>query len=104
MIPQSKQIQQLETKIAELENKQKSIKIPAGSDLNNYKTEGMYYNDQNTETATIANVPVASAFSLLVEKHAGCKQTFTVYTKDNPRTFIRNCYITWGNWKEISFI
>lgn len=82
----------------------KSIKIPKNSDLNNYRQEGMYYNDSNSEVATILNVPHSRAFSLLVEKHAGCKQTFSIYDRDTPSTYIRNYYSgVWGNWKKIQF-
>lgn len=77
----------------------KAIKIPSNADLNNYKTEGMYYNSLNSEVATILNVPQSEAFSLLVEKHAGYKQTFTIYNKNNPKTWIRNFYSgSWGQW------
>lgn len=78
-----------------------STKIPAGADLNNYETPGMYYNGYNKNVETMANVPTAKAFSLLVEKHAGVKQTFTQYWATHPRTWVRNKYnSTWGPWVE----
>lgn len=76
--------------------------IPSNSDLNNYTTEGFYYNSSNASSATIANVPVERAFSLLVEKSAGVKQTFTSYEPKNPRTWIRNYQSgNWGDWHSV---
>lgn len=78
-----------------------ATKIPAGADLNSYETTGMYYNGYNKDVATMANAPIDNAFSLLVEKHAGVKQTFTQYVTGNPRTWVRNKYNgTWGAWVE----
>ncbi len=78
-----------------------STKIPAGADLNAYETPGMYYNDYNKDVATMANAPTGNAFALLVEKHAGVKQTLTQYVTNNPRTWVRNRYSsTWGPWVE----
>jgi len=75
------------------------VRIPAGQNLNNYKTPGMYYSPANVDAQKIANTPVNYAFSLLVEKHAGVKQTFTEYVTNNPRTWYRNYYNgTWGPW------
>ena len=77
--------------------------INDNADLNNYTTEGMYYCSTTARAQTIANVPVAQAFSLFVERHAGVKQTFTVYTTSNPVTFVRNYYSgTWGDWVEVA--
>jgi len=78
-----------------------ATKIPAGADLNSYETTGMYYNGYNKDVATMANAPIDNAFSLLVEKHAGVKQTFTQYVTGNPRTWVRNKYNgAWGAWVE----
>lgn len=79
--------------------------IPSNSNLNNYTTPGMYYNPSDAETRTMSNVPQANAFSLLVERHAGYKQTFTVYFTGNPYTWVRNYYNgSWGAWRRIAFI
>ena len=79
--------------------------VPSNSNLNNYTTPGMYYNPSDAETRTMSNVPIANAFSLLVERHAGWKQTFTVYFTGNPYTWIRNYYNgSWGAWKRVAFI
>lgn len=73
--------------------------IPAYSDLNNYTTEGMYYVPVSLDAATIANIAEPYAFSLLVERHAGVKQTFTDYRPGNPLTYMRNYYDgVWGVW------
>ena len=76
--------------------------IPASSDLNTYQTAGFYYCPANATAATLSNCPTTSAFSLLVEKHAGVKQTLTIYLTNNISTWIRNKYsTTWGTWYQI---
>ncbi|MCC8153492.1 MAG: pyocin knob domain-containing protein [Tannerellaceae bacterium] len=63
----------------------------------------MYYCDANAHVVTMTNCPVSEAFSLLVEKHAGTKQTLTTYTVGTPKTYSRNYYATsgWGAWYRI---
>lgn len=76
-----------------------SVKLPANSDLDNVMTTGFYYNNSTAESATILNVPYKRAFSLLVERHAGWKQTFTNYEIDAQYTWVRNHYNgVWGSW------
>jgi|GEM_PF-5039412 len=81
-----------------------STTIPLNADLNNYTLPGMYYCPQNVIVATIKNCPTGFAFSLLVERHAGHKQTLTEFViSKNPKIWYRNCYTgTWGEWKEIA--
>lgn len=76
------------------------IRLPANTDLNNIMTPGMYYTPLNVDAKTMANRPTDYAFSLLVEKHAGVKQTLTEYLPNNlARTWFRNYYNgTWGPW------
>lgn len=75
------------------------ILIPSNADFNNYKTSGMYYCPSDESAKTMKNIPQTNAFSLLVESHAGVKQTFTCYWKDAPKTFVRNYYAgEWGKW------
>lgn len=83
-----------------------SMRLPTGTNLNSIQQEGLYYCPANADAATMSNLPVGStAFSLLVEKHAGFKQTFTVYHAGSPYTWIRNFYNgTWGVWRRIPFI
>lgn len=81
--------------------------IPNGSNLNDIVAEGMYYCNTNVNASEITNKPIDNlAFSLLVEKTAYVKQTFTTYTLLNPRTFVRtstrnNNVVEWGSWYEI---
>lgn len=79
--------------------------IPSNSNLNTYQTAGLYYNSNNAQVATITNVPIAQAFSLFVEKHAGAKQTFTAYGIGGIQTWVRNYYNgTWGAWVQVAMI
>lgn len=79
------------------------VYIGANGNLDSIITPGFYYCPTNADAYTIANKPVNTAFSLLVEQHAGIKQTFTIYNRDGkPRTFIRNSYADiWGAWSEV---
>ena len=79
------------------------MRIPdtSGNDLNNYTVPGMYFCPVTQTAASLSNLPAPYAFSLLVEKHAGYKQTFTVFhTAD---TYIRCFNGTWGAWRKIVF-
>lgn len=79
--------------------------IPRNANLNNYQTAGLYYNPSDADSATITNVPVANAFSLFVERHAGVKQTFTAYGTSGMRVWSRNYYSgTWGSWSQEAFV
>lgn len=81
-------------------------RIYAGENLNNYQTPGFFFCPSTADTASIANTPTNSAFSLLVEGHAGTRQTFTTYfAGDSMRTWCRNRYTTsWGPWMEVSYM
>jgi hypothetical protein len=69
------------------------------SNLNDYQSVGFYYCPLSAEAQTITNCPTNRAFSLLVEKHAGVKQTLTEYDTTGARTLFRNYYNgTWGGW------
>lgn len=84
---------------------QQSVSIPSNADLDTYLTEGFYYCDLNVTAQTIQNGPVTgSAFCLLVERTAGVKQTFTIYSPGSSRTWIRNIYggVT-GAWREVAY-
>jgi hypothetical protein len=79
-----------------------STAIPASSDLNSYQTTGMYNCAANATVTTLTNSPTTNAFSMLVEKHAGVKQTVTEYLAATPRTWVRNYYSgSWGAWKQV---
>jgi len=77
------------------------VYIPGSVDLNDYTTPGMYYCSSNARAATLSNCPVVLAFSLLVEQHAGTKQTLTVFGDNNISTFVRNYYGSWGSWHQV---
>lgn len=76
------------------------------TDFDDYRQTGFYFNPANAETQTIANRPTNNAFSMLVEGHAGVKQTYTSYHRNNLVTmFMRNFYAgSWGNWNEFPLI
>lgn len=76
--------------------------IPENSDLNDYTTPGMYYCRGNAIVATLLNRPTLNAFSLLVEKHAGTRQTLTEHMREPFKIFVRNEYADgWGPWQRI---
>ena len=76
-----------------------ATEIIANANLNDIKTVGFFYCKSNATASTILNTPMPRAFSLLVETHAGYKQTFTTYDAESPYVFVRNFYGTaWGPW------
>lgn len=79
--------------------------IQVNADLNNYLTPGFFRCSANATAATIKNCPTTSAFSLVIEQHAGVKQTLTVYaTANKPIIYVRNHYNgTWGEWARLSY-
>lgn len=82
-----------------LSNGFESVYIPSNSDLDNCTNVGFYYNPSSAEVATMKNCPTAESFSLIVEKHAGYKQTLSVYYDAQYRVWTRNYYNgRWGNW------
>ena len=79
--------------------------IAANTDLNSISIPGMYYCPANSIAVTLENCPTALAFSLLVEQHAGCKQTLTEYHTGSAKTWVRNSYQDgWSEWRELAFI
>lgn len=81
-----------------------AVAIPLNADLNTYQKEGFYACVSGTIAVSLLNLPagVTIAFSLLVEKHSGNKQTLTVYSATNYSTFIRNGYAgVWGAWVQV---
>ncbi|MFC3802725.1 hypothetical protein [Cohnella sp. GCM10012308] len=77
--------------------------ITTGQDLNNLTARGMYYSNSNSVSTSVLNSPTTNAFSLLVERHAGYKQTLTEYMNDGTaRTWTRNYYSNvWGSWYRV---
>ena len=80
--------------------------IPAGANLNNYTTAGLYYNSMNADAQKMTNLPTKNAFSLFVEKHNGTKQTFTAYFTTGVQTWVRNLDWTgnWGSWVQVAMV
>lgn len=80
-----------------------SRRLSANTNLNNITKAGFYHSPSNADAETISNTPSSFAFSLLVETHAGIKQTFTEYHPENPNTYIRNFYNgNWGRWFKLT--
>lgn len=81
------------------------VPIVANTNLNNIKKSGFYKCAASATAKTLLNCPTVSAFGLVVEEHAGVKQTLTVYLTDNqPIIYIRNFYNNvWGTWSRLSY-
>jgi hypothetical protein len=81
------------------------VSIGTNTDLNNMKTAGFYKCTADVTAATLKNCPVGNAFSLVIEEHAGVKQTLTAYlTGNQPIIFVRNFYnTTWGAWCRLGY-
>lgn len=84
-------------------------KIPANANLNTYQTPGMYYNDYDVTVQSMANVPIARAFSLFVQQAAGVNQTFTTYNYSNAGSGIRSWQRTyyngtWSQWAQVAIV
>lgn len=77
--------------------------INYNSNLDDIIKPGMYYCPSNEIASSIINNPTSLAFSLLVEKHAGYKQTLTTYLNNaDVETFFRNEYSgMWSPWYRI---
>lgn len=81
------------------------VLIPRNSNLNSYTTAGFYYNPNTQDAATITNTPAQVAFSLLVERHSGAKQTFTAHTTSGVQTWVRNYSSgSWSPWYQQAII
>ena len=73
--------------------------ISSNQNLNNYKTPGEYYCNDNTVAASLSNCPVTIAFHLSVIQHAGVRQILKAYATNNVRTYERNYYNnSWSTW------
>lgn len=81
------------------------VSIGTNTDLNNMKTAGFYKCTADVTATTLKNCPVGNAFSLVIEEHAGVKQTLTAYmTGNQPIIFVRNFYnTTWGAWCRLGY-
>ena len=77
-------------------------KIPAGSDLQNYKTPGNYYCGGNSDVLTLLNCPAQYAFNLKVEYGSGTGYPTQTLTEYFTKTKYVNSFITeqntWSGW------
>ena len=81
------------------------IAIPRNSNLNDYKTAGFFYNGSSNDALTITNTPKQEPFSLLVERHSGIKQTFTINSSSGVQMWVRNFSgNVWSNWYQAAFV
>lgn len=82
-----------------------SVLITENADLNNMLTPGFYNCPYSATASTLKNCPTIYAFSLAIERHAGVKQTLTMYSAyDKPLIYVRNYYNgTWGSWSRICY-
>lgn len=81
------------------------IDIPAGADLNNYKTAGSYTCHLDATAATILNVPSPNAFFLEVRTMTDCVMQLCTAFPYNSSMHVRLYYAgeeAWGAWKEIA--
>lgn len=73
-----------------------------GANLNTFQTAGFFACSTSAVAASLLNCPTKNAFSLLVEQHAGVKQTVTEYMASGHKTYIRNMYSgSWGAWARV---
>lgn len=79
------------------------VDLVEGQDLNDIRTTGLYRCSLNNIATSLVNCPTVYAFSLLVEAHAGSKQTLTTFVPDAPSMYIRNSYMgEWGPWFKVT--
>lgn len=73
--------------------------IPNGSNLNTYRTAGLYYCPSSDGARTITNSPTQLAFSLFVEIHSGVKQILT--RRFNSRCTNLDKKLCWWNMESL---
>lgn len=84
--------------------------IPRNTNLNSYNSLakcGFYYCVSAGDAQTIANIPVAQASCLMVEKQGnGIKQTFTAFSQTGIRTWVRflDSNGSWHQWYQQAFV
>ena len=90
-----------------------SLKITGAADLNNFKDEGFYYCNSNSQAETILNCPTNYAFGLMVW---GKEDVFYQEVREFNRGFnqdYNNCWRrsyyfdggqgVWSNWQKMSY-
>ena len=84
--------------------------IPKNTNLNSYNSLascGFYYCVSAVDAQTMANIPVAQASCLMVEKQGnGIKQTFTAFSQTGIRTWVRflDDVGNWYQWYQQAFV
>ena len=95
----------LQTIENEAENKfiKKINRLPKGTDLNNIREAGIYYNPMSAEVVSFGNAPTKRAGTLFVYLASGCIQEWIDY--DLQSRWIRRYYThptdNWTDWKEV---
>ena len=81
------------------------VLITENADLNSMIRPGFYKCPYDATAKTLKNCPAVNAFSLVIEQHAGVKQTLTVYLQQKyPITYVRNYYNnSWGAWSRLCY-
>ena len=79
--------------------------IPAGANLNNYTTAGLYYNSMNADAQKMTNLPTKNAFSFK-NNITGFLPTVTAYFATGVQTWVRNLDWTgnWGSWVQVAMV
>ena len=77
---------------------------PAGSDLNDYTTVGVYCCNNNTTASSLVNAPAVGAGFKLIVMHAGnsaqIRQILVVSGANGVQQRYRNSSNDWGAWKK----
>lgn len=78
--------------------------IPADSDLNNYKTEGVYFVSSFNDASTILNLPITGAGKLLVLSRDTYIRCFQIYIGGASDIYIREMdnNNVWGDWVHLA--
>ena len=90
-----------------------SLKIIVAADLNNFKDEGFYYCNSNSQAETILNCPTNYAFGLMVWGkedifYQEVREFNRGYNQDYNNCWRRSYYFdggqsVWSNWQQMSY-
>jgi len=80
--------------------------IPAGADLNNYKSVGIYWCVLNADARTMKNVPHPASFYMVVLGGGSCVQILFPYNINGStrKFYIRYCYGSTNYWSPWSYV
>jgi len=84
----------------------RQVYIPAGADLNDYRSVGFYYNSMYVDAATMKNIPYPNAFYMVVLGRGSCVQIFFPYNINNStrKFYIRYHYGYANYWSPWSYV